>query len=62
LEACLVRSIPTTLGKVAHYAPTLPEVMISVAVWAIGALIVTALYRIALATRGENSPGWLKPN
>jgi hypothetical protein len=27
--------------------------MISVAVWAIGALIVTALYRIALATREE---------
>ena len=45
--------IPSTLGKVAHYAPALPEIMISVAVRAIGALIVTGLYRIALATRGE---------
>ncbi len=45
--------IPTTLGKVVHYFPTLPEIMISIAIWAIGALVVTALYRIILTVRGE---------
>ncbi len=45
--------VPSPLGKVVHYAPTLPELLISLAIWAIGLLIVTGLYKIALEIRGE---------
>lgn len=45
--------VPTPLGKVAHYWPTLPELLISLMIYAIGALIVTGLYKIALEVRGQ---------
>jgi molybdopterin-containing oxidoreductase family membrane subunit len=45
--------VPSPLGKVVHYAPTAPELLISLAIWAIGALIVTGLYKIVLEIRGE---------
>ncbi len=45
--------VPSPLGKVVHYAPTAPELMISLAIWAIGLLIVTGLYKIVLEIRGE---------
>jgi len=43
--------VPSPLGVVTEYAPTLPEAVISLAIWAIGALILTVLYKIALAVR-----------
>jgi molybdopterin-containing oxidoreductase family membrane subunit len=45
--------VPNPLGKVVHYAPTAPELMISFAIYAIGALILTGLYKIALEVRGQ---------
>jgi len=45
--------VPSPLGKVVHYSPTAPELMISLAIWAIGLLIVTGLYKIVLEIRGE---------
>ena len=45
--------VPTPLGKVVHYAPTAPELLISLAIYAVGALLVTALYKIALELRGH---------
>jgi molybdopterin-containing oxidoreductase family membrane subunit len=45
--------VPSPLGKVVHYAPTVPELLISLAIWAIGLLIVTGLYKIALEIRGQ---------
>jgi len=45
--------IPSPFGKVIEYWPTFPEFMISVGVYAIGALIVTGLYKIALSIREE---------
>jgi molybdopterin-containing oxidoreductase family membrane subunit len=45
--------VPSPLGKVVHYSPTLPELAISLAVYAIGLLIVTGLYKIALEVRGQ---------
>ena len=45
--------VPSPLGKVVHYAPTGSEMMITLAIWAIGATIVTLLYKIALTVRGE---------
>jgi molybdopterin-containing oxidoreductase family membrane subunit len=45
--------IPSPLGHVTRYVPTAPELLISLGVYAIGALMVTALYRVALSVRGE---------
>jgi Ni/Fe-hydrogenase subunit HybB-like protein len=45
--------VPSPLGKVVHYSPTAPELAISLAVYAVGLLIVTGLYKIALEVRGE---------
>ncbi|MBZ0265880.1 polysulfide reductase NrfD [bacterium] len=43
--------VPSPVGKVVHYSPTLPEVMISLAVYSAGILIVTILYKVALSVR-----------
>ncbi len=45
--------IPNPLGKVVQYVPTFPEVMISVGVYALGLLVITGLYKIALSVRRE---------
>lgn len=45
--------VPSPLGEVTEYMPTFPEVMISLGIYALGALIVTLLYKIALSVRGE---------
>jgi molybdopterin-containing oxidoreductase family membrane subunit len=42
---------PSPLGAVTSYTPTLPEATIVLGVWAIGALIITVLYKIALSVR-----------
>ncbi|HUB32568.1 MAG TPA: NrfD/PsrC family molybdoenzyme membrane anchor subunit [Bryobacteraceae bacterium] len=43
--------VPSPLGAVTEYAPTLPEAAISLGIWALGALILTFLYKIALSVR-----------
>lgn len=45
--------IPTPLGAVVTYVPTGTELMISLGIYGIGALVLTALYKIALEVRGE---------
>jgi molybdopterin-containing oxidoreductase family membrane subunit len=45
--------VPNPLGQVVHYWPTAPELMISLAIYAVGALILTGLYKIALEVRGQ---------
>ena len=45
--------VPNPLGKVVHYAPSAPELMISFAIYAIGLLVLTGLYKIALEVRGQ---------
>jgi molybdopterin-containing oxidoreductase family membrane subunit len=45
--------VPTPLGHVVSYVPTLPEVSITLGIWAIGFLMVTVLYKIALTVREE---------
>jgi molybdopterin-containing oxidoreductase family membrane subunit len=42
------------LDTVADYAPTLPEVLISLGIYAAGALILTLLYKIVLSVREES--------
>ena len=41
--------IPSPLGTITRYVPTLPEMTITLGVWAIGALMVTVFYKIALS-------------
>jgi molybdopterin-containing oxidoreductase family membrane subunit len=45
--------IPTPLGKVVDYSPTAPELLISLAIWAIGFFIITVFYKITLSLRRE---------
>jgi molybdopterin-containing oxidoreductase family membrane subunit len=49
--------VPSPLGAVTRYAPTLPEISISIGVWALGFLILTLLYKVAIAVRGEAAGG-----
>ena len=44
--------VPSPLGVVTEYAPSLPEALISLGVWAIGLMILTVLYKIVLSVRG----------
>ena len=41
------------METVADYAPTLPEVLISLSIYSVGALILTLLYKIVLSVRAE---------
>lgn len=45
--------IPSPLETVAKYVPTLPEMTIVAAIWAIGMLMITVFYKIALSVRGQ---------
>jgi len=45
--------IPTALGEVVDYWPTVSEAFISLAIWALGILIITVFYKIALSVRKE---------
>jgi Ni/Fe-hydrogenase subunit HybB-like protein len=51
--------IPSTLGKVPYYWPTVNELLISTGLYAFGALMLTVLYKIVLTVRGhvsDNNP------
>jgi len=43
--------VPSPLGAVTEYAPTLPEIAITVAIWAVGFLMITIFYKITLSVR-----------
>ncbi len=43
--------VPSPLGAITEYAPTLPEIAITLGVWAVGALIITVFYKITLSVR-----------
>ena len=45
--------VPSPLGKVTAYSPTLPEVLITLSIYAFGALAVTVFYKITLSLRGQ---------
>jgi len=45
--------IPSPFESITEYSPTVPELMISLGVWAIGFLILTLLYKITVAVREE---------
>jgi molybdopterin-containing oxidoreductase family membrane subunit len=45
--------IPSPLDKITEYTPTGPEVAITLGVWALGFLILTVLYKIAISVKEE---------
>lgn len=45
--------VPSPLGAVTEYAPSVPELLISLAIWSAGALILTILYKIVFSVRQE---------
>ena len=46
--------IPTPLHEVVDYAPTMPELLISLGIFALGALILTLLLNIAVSVKEES--------
>jgi molybdopterin-containing oxidoreductase family membrane subunit len=45
--------IPNPFNKVFEYWPTIPEIIISIGVWAIGFFVLTILYKIAISVKEE---------
>ena len=45
--------IPSPLGMIEEYAPTLPEISITLGIWALGLLMITIFYKIALSVRED---------
>lgn len=45
--------IPSPLGHIPYYWPTIPEFLISLGIYSLGMLIITMLYRIALKVRRQ---------
>ena len=44
---------PTPLHEINEYIPTLPEITIALGVWAMGFLVLTALFKIAVSVKEE---------
>jgi Ni/Fe-hydrogenase subunit HybB-like protein len=47
--------VPSPLHHVNEYVPTVPELLISLAVWATGFFVLTALFKMAIAVKEEVS-------
>jgi len=47
--------IPSPTGTVFEYWPTVPEAFITLGIWALGFLILTVLYKIAISVKEETS-------
>jgi Ni/Fe-hydrogenase subunit HybB-like protein len=45
--------IPDPFEKITQYAPTPPELAITLGVWATGFLILVVLYKIAISVKEE---------
>jgi molybdopterin-containing oxidoreductase family membrane subunit len=44
---------PSPLGQVTVYTPTLPEILISLGIYAFGLFLITLFFKIALSVRGQ---------
>jgi len=47
--------VPSPLGHVTEYAPTIPELLITLGVYGIGALVITILYKMVVEIREETA-------
>ncbi|OPY77533.1 MAG: Polysulfide reductase, NrfD [Syntrophorhabdus sp. PtaU1.Bin058] len=46
--------IPSPLGEIFEYSPTLPEILISTGIYSLGLLILTVLFKVATAVKAEH--------
>ena len=44
---------PAPTGALVEYSPTLPELAISAGIWAVGLLVLSALFKITVSVREE---------
>jgi molybdopterin-containing oxidoreductase family membrane subunit len=47
--------VPNPLHEVNEYVPTLPEIGIAVGIYALGALVLTIFYKMAISVKEEVS-------
>jgi molybdopterin-containing oxidoreductase family membrane subunit len=47
--------VPNPLHHVVEYTPTIPEIIITLGVWATGFFILTILFKIAVSVKEEVS-------
>lgn len=45
--------IPSVTGTITEYAPTFPEILVTLGVWALGFLLLTFLFKIAVSVKEE---------
>jgi molybdopterin-containing oxidoreductase family membrane subunit len=45
--------IPNPFEKITEYHPTFPEITIATAIWAVGALVLTILYKVGISVREQ---------
>jgi molybdopterin-containing oxidoreductase family membrane subunit len=45
--------VPNPMGEVVEYTPTFPEIMVTIGIYAIGYLILTVLFKVALEVRHQ---------
>ncbi len=45
--------IPNPFEKITEYLPTIPEVFITISIWAVGFLVLTLLYKIAVTVKEQ---------
>jgi molybdopterin-containing oxidoreductase family membrane subunit len=43
--------VPAPLGQITEYAPTAPEIAVTLGVYAVGGLVLTMLYQLVLSVR-----------
>ena len=48
--------IPNPFERIVEYSPTLPEMLIALGVYGIGALVLTVLYKVAISVKQEVDP------
>ena len=46
---------PSPLGEATSYIPTLPEIGLVIAIYAMGALVLTLLYKMAVTVKAETA-------
>jgi Ni/Fe-hydrogenase subunit HybB-like protein len=49
--------VPPPVGEITEYLPTYPEVFITLGIYAIGMLVLTVLYKVAISVREEVNQG-----
>ncbi len=45
--------VPSPFNQIVQYAPTIPEIMIALGVYSVGAFVLTVLYKIAVSVKEE---------